>query len=161
MEANIIFEGKIDLVAVYAALLSTAITIWEFIKWRHRNRIDLHCTPNMIIVPSSNPGQKYINFVVTNKGDKPTTLTHVLGYYWPTWFDKLRNNERKAFIVKCDKVPCIVNPGERWSYQAIQDKYIEKLAQDGLLYLGVSHSMAKKEVLRRIFIEKKGKNGQD
>lgn len=154
---EISFSGEIDLVATYAAVLSTLIAIWEFIKWKNRNAIKLACNPNMLFIPSSDK-KKYVIAKVINQGSTPTTVTHFLGYYWPSRFHKIFRKDRQAFIVNCTTVPALVNPGEEWMGQAHQDENIEKMAREGLLYMGIMHSMGKKEILRRIKINKESEN---
>jgi len=38
--------------------------------------------------------------------------------------------------------------------QVHQDKNMEKMAKEGLLYMGIVHSMGKKEILKRVKISK-------
>lgn len=147
-------DGSIDPIAVYAAILSTLIAVWEFIKWRGRNAIRMTCTPNMLFFPSPDK-QKYIVVKVINRGDRSTTITHMLGYHWKSRFDKFFDRRKKkvsAFIVNSDNVPRVIQPGEEWMGQALQNSEIEKMASEGYLYMGVIHSMGNKEILRRVKI---------
>jgi hypothetical protein len=153
MELNFSFAGTIDPVALYAAILSTIIAVGEIIKWRARNRIEVKCNPNIIIVPS-NDNNKYVCTNVVNKGEFPTTITHLLMFYWENRIDKMLKRKRQSFVINTNQVPKIVNPGEQWMGQALQDDKIEKMALDGYLYFGVIHSMGKKEILRRVKIMK-------
>lgn len=147
-------NGNIDPIAVYAAILSTVIAAWEFIKWRERNAIKITCTPNMLFFPSRDK-QKYVVVKVINRGDRPTTITHMLGYYWKNRLDRFFDRRKKkvtAFVVNSDNVPKVIQPGEEWMGQALQNNEIEKMASEGYLYMGVIHSMGNKEVLRRVKI---------
>lgn len=154
MELNFTFDGSIDLVALYAAILSTIIAVWELIKWRARNRVEVRCNPNMIFMPSTDK-KKYVVTNVINKGEFPTTITHLLMFYWKNRADKVFNRNRQSFIVNSDQVPKILNPGEQWMGQALQDDNVEKMASEGLLYFGIVHTMGKKEILRRVKIDNK------
>lgn len=153
MEINFSTNGSIDAVALYAAVLSTAIAIWEYIKWRSRYYLEVTCNTSMLFLPSTNK-KKYIVAKATNKGETPTTITHLALYYWPNKLDRFLKRERKSFIVNSDQVPKIVNPGEQWFGQVEQNDDIEKMALEGLLYAVVIHSMGKKEILRQIRIFK-------
>jgi hypothetical protein len=141
-------------VALYAAVLSTAIAIWEYIKWRNRHYLEVICNANMLFLPSTNK-KKYIIAKVTNKGETPTTITHLVFYYWPNRLNRFLKRKRKSFVVNSDQVPKMLNPGEQWFGQVEQNDDIEKMALEGLLYAVVIHSMSKKEILRRIRISKK------
>lgn len=156
MEIN--FSGEIDLVATYAAVLSSMIAVWEFIKWKNRNAVKVTCNPNMLFIPSSDD-KKYVIAKVINQGSSPTTVTHLLFYYWPSRFHKIFKRKRQNFVVNCTTVPAVVNPGEEWMGQAHQDKNIEEMASKGLLYMGIIHSMGKNEILRRIKIDSHKEQG--
>jgi hypothetical protein len=148
-------NGSIDPIAMYAAVLSTVIAVWEFIKWRGRNAIKMMCTPNMLFFPSRDK-QKYIVVKVINRGDRPTTITHMLGYHWKSRLERLLDRKKRkanAFIVNSDNVPKVIQPGEEWMGQALQNSEIEKMASEGCLYMGVIHSMGNKEILRRVKIQ--------
>lgn len=152
MDVTFSVDGNIDLIAVYAAILSTVIGIWEFIKWRGRNAIKMMCTANMLFLPSQDK-QKYIVVKVINRGDRPTTITHLLGYYWKNRFDRVLDRKKRrasAFIVNSDNVPKVIQPGEEWMGQAIQNDEMEKMATEGYLYMGIIHSMGNKEILQRV-----------
>ena len=151
MEIHFLINGGIDIVALYAALLSTAIAVWEYIKWRGRNNVEVTCNANMLFFPSANK-KKYVVVKATNKGETPTTITHLAMYFWKNRFDRLFKRERQSFMINSDQVPKIVNPGEQWFGQIEQNDEIEKMAAEGLLYAVLIHSMGRKEIIRPINI---------
>jgi len=153
MEMNFSLNGSIDPVAVYAAILSTAIAVWEYIKWRCRNHIEVRCSANMLFIPSTDK-KKHLVANVTNKGQTATTITHFLLYYWKNRFYGFLNIKRESFFVKEDGIPKVIQPGEQWMGQALQDANIERMGSEGFLYAAIIHSMGKKEVLCRIKIQK-------
>ncbi len=53
-----------------------------------------------------------------------------------------------------DQIPKVIQPGEQWMGQALQDANIERMGSEGFLYAVIIHSMGKKEVLHRIKISK-------
>lgn len=156
MNIDFSFSGQVDIVASYAAILSTLIALWEFIKWLKKHDVLVKCSPNMVFMPSADK-KKYVNIVVTNKGATQTTITHCLMYYWKNRFDKIFNRNRQSFIINEQSLPRVIQPGEQWMGQAIQDEKVEKMAQAGILYMGIMHSMKKKEILNRIKIIKEEK----
>lgn len=162
MSLTLTINGQIDPVATYAAILSTAIAVWEFIKWRSRHSIRLRCNPNMLFIPSTDK-KTYIIANVTNTGETATTITHLLMYYWPSVWHKIFRRGRQSFIVNSPDVPKIVQPGEQWMGQAHQDENIERMAKDGVLFMGVIHSLGKKEIMQRIVLgnPSKPKNAKD
>lgn len=148
---DIIFsmDGEVNLLALYAAVLSTFIAVWEILKWHARNSVSIKCKPNMVFVPSSDDKKKIITNV-TNRGDRPTTITNYLAYYWPSRVDKVFKRNMKSFIIKSDNIPMIIQPGEQWVGLSNQDEKMEKMAKEGLLYMGITHSMSEKVILKRV-----------
>jgi len=69
-------------------VLSTFIAVWEILKWRAKNAVSVQCTSNMVFIHSSDK-KTYIIAKVVNRGDTQTTITHFLGYYWPSRVDKI------------------------------------------------------------------------
>jgi len=153
MSIDFSFSGQLDIVALYAAILSTLIALWEFVKWLKKNDVLVTCVPNMIFTPSSD-NKTYVNITVTNKGNTQTTITHCVMFYWKNNWDKFFKKNKKSFIVKEMTLPTVIQPGEQWMGQAIQNEELEKMAQNGLLYIGIIHSMGRKEILNRIKINK-------
>jgi hypothetical protein len=49
--------------------------------------------------------------------------------------------------------PVVVHPGGLWMGKAVQSPEMEKYAE-GVLLMGINHSMSKKQVMRRIKIKK-------
>lgn len=160
MEINFSADGSIDPVALYAALLSTTIAIWEYVKWRGRNYLDVRCNANMLFIPSTNK-KKYIVANATNKGQTATTITHLGLYYWENRFKRIFRRPKLTFMVNTDTVPKVINPGEQWMGQGEQTTEVEKMALEGLLYAVVFHSMGKKGILRRIRISKESERSKN
>ena len=44
----------------------------------------------------------------------------------------------------------IIQPGEQWVGLSNQDEKMEKMAKEGLLYMGITHSMSEKVILKRV-----------
>lgn len=153
MEIQFSINGGIDPVAFYAALLSTAIAVWEYVKWRGRNYLEVNCNANMLFLPSSDK-KKYIVARATNKGQTATTITHLGLYYWENRFKRIFKRPSQIYMINTDTVPKVINPGEQWMGQGEQTAEVEQMASEGLLYAIVFHSMGKKGILRRIKISK-------
>ncbi len=153
MDIGFSVSGQLDFVALYAAMLSTLIAIWEFMKWLKKNEVTVKCAPNMVFMPSSDD-KTYVNITVTNKGNTQTTITHCLMYYWNNRIDKILNRNMQSFIINEHSIPKVIQPGEQWMGQAIQNEKIETMAKNGFLYMGIIHSMNKKEIMNRIKINK-------
>lgn len=154
MEFNFTIDGSLDPVAAYAAILSTFIAIWEFLRWQSRNAVSFTCHPNMILVPSSEK-KTYIVAELINKGQTQTIITNLGLYHWDKWHHRFFRKKWKNFIVKQDSIPSTVQPGAIWKGMFIQDQEIERMASEGYFYVVVFHSMAKDGVKKRVKISNK------
>lgn len=159
MDIHFSLDGSIDLVAIYAALLSSILGVWEFFKWKHRHAIRLSVTPNMLFFPSSD-NQTYIVAKVTNIGQTATTITHFIGHHWPSFWHKLIKKEGTSFVVNAINTPHLLQPGEQWMGQAIQNDEMERFGSTGVFRMGIIHSMNNKEVLKRVRIVPKAERLQ-
>ena len=81
MEWMFRFDVEADPVAIYAAIVATAILIWDVAKWlRSGPRIKLRALPNMKMFNDPDPrrkGKTYVIVNVTNSGSSPTTITQL------------------------------------------------------------------------------------
>ena len=107
---------------------------------------------NMQYITPGRPIDKtlYINVVVVNVGDCPTTLTHFCGFTYKSWFHRLRRKRDKAFVINTgpeSPIPHKIEVGEQWSAMALQDK-AKELCGNSRLYIGVQHAMQSRPTLR-------------
>jgi hypothetical protein len=157
MKFNFTIDSSIDLVATYAAILSTIIAIWEFLKWKNRNAVSFTCHPSMEFFPSVD-GKTYTVVKFINKGQTQTTITHLVLYYWDRWYYRFLKKKWKNFIVREDSVPSTVQPGAIWRGFILQNDSLEKMAENGYLHVAVFHSMSQNDVKQRVRIPTKIKS---
>ena len=112
MGVDFTINGSLDLVAVYAAVLSTIILIWEIVKWKSRNSVDVNCCMNMILIPRGND-EKYIRVEAVNKGQTKTVIKSVGFYYWDKCHHRFSKKKWKNFIARQDELPLVLEPGEK------------------------------------------------
>jgi hypothetical protein len=149
---DISLSYNFDPLASYAAILSTIIAIWEFIKWRSRNEIEvLFCSDMVFVPPKDKNNLTYIVANVTNKGQTATTITHFALYYWKNKIDKFfKKNGKIVKNIPTNNSPNLIEPGQQWIGEAIQTKELEHMACEGCLYGVIVHSMGKKQIMKRI-----------
>lgn len=158
MELTFNIVSKIDLIAVYAAVVASAVLIWDVIKWmgskaRLNGRLSTGMKMFGFTVPGYSADQFYTSISVTNVGNQPTTITHVLLYAYGCWFNRfvLRKRSTSAFVAhdsRLGQIPYLLEPGKMFStYVAENDEYIS-LSQNERLYVVISHSMGRDHYMR-------------
>ena len=152
---------KTEIVAWWGAILATVVFLWDIYKWKTAGaKLRVTVQPNMktINIPQYE-GKTVISANVVNYGDRPTTIKN-LGYLWfkNSW-NRIRRRPDKAFIIpnpsEAHKLPYELKQGNLWTGLAIQDKDVETMARDGLLYCVLYHTHNEKPVYRRLRIPEK------
>ena len=100
-----------ELAAWWGAVVATLVFIWDFIKWKRAGPIvSVSVSPNMTIIGGPRirsvakiqdnvKDDTIITVVATNKGDRPTTVTHLVIRHYASMFQRLRKKPNMAGIV--------------------------------------------------------------
>lgn len=136
--------------AWWGAVLATIVFIWEIYKWsRTGARLRVTANPEMqqVIPDVGIEPELYINLVVANVGDAPTTITHLLGYVFASRWQTLRGKRIKAFVIlpgQGANYPHLLEPGNTWSAWILQSEVERFMAKGHIIHVGIHHSMAEK-----------------
>jgi hypothetical protein len=149
-----------DVAAWWGAIVATLILLWDVYKWKRTGRpiINVTASPNMKTLgdEANLHGKKLIVVEVTNTGDRKTTLTHLVGVQYRSVFRRFLRKQEYAFFVPnntlSERLPYVLEPGQRWLGGILQNEELEQGGRDGYLYCGVNHSSRKKPVLQRVVI---------
>ena len=163
MEFSLKFIGEIDLIAIYAAILSTAIFIWELIRWYRRGpRLEGYSTSNMIIVGGAYEDKNhYIRCNIYNRGNEATTINNVGIIGYKNKKNKKRNNPSFQGVVPQDNsaysMPYRIEIGGEFSAMCKQNDELIKKSNELDLYYAIYHSFSDEPKLIRIHPIKKKK----
>lgn len=147
-----------DYAAWWGAIIATLAAIWNIISAiRSGPRINVRAIPDMQIFPrqSITGDTSYISVTAINKGNSPTTITHLCGYHYKSVWCLLRRRKTQ-FVINTNpftgkQVPYLLNPGEEWANIIDQNELRDKFSS-GFLYIGVMHNQRKHAVLKRVKI---------
>lgn len=149
--------GWAEVIAVYAGVVSTIVLAWDIWKYRHSGpQLDVAVQTGMKMVGDPQFKDKTLMTMrATNRGDRPTTLTHFTLHKYDSWWQFVRKRASYNAIVNTwgpgiQRTPHVLQPGEVWTGIADQTADIEQMARDGRVYLGLVHSHSKKTILRRV-----------
>src|SRR5580704_13788776 len=125
------------IVAWWGAVLSSIVFLWDIYKYRHAGpnlRFEVSANMETVNMPAYE-GKTVILALVTNRGDRPTTLTNLSFEYFEKkkYFRKLPD---KAAIILIPNVqfplPYELKPGTRWNGVVPQNPEIERWASKHL-----------------------------
>lgn len=150
-------------VAAWVGAITGSVAVpWDFFKWMHTGpRIAVSAAPNMVGYGSAAvlTGDKDMVVVeAVNVGDGKTTVTHLVGYHYDSfWKRALRRKPTKQIVVPDPSpgvLPHVLDRGERWVGMIEQDEALATMSTKGYLYVGVLHSTARAPALTRLIIRK-------
>ncbi len=156
MELTLNFVDEIDPVAIYAAIVATAILVWEVIKWfRSGPRLTGRTQPNTIVVGGF-PEDKdtYVFVEVRNVGDRRTTIkgVYLIGYE-SFWHLLRRRGKFNAMVVHEDPaypLPFVLEDGRVFHSKLTQTDEIVELSRSLKLFVVVGDSSNRRDLHLRV-----------
>jgi len=149
-----------DVAAWIGALTGTFVLLWDIFKWVHSGaRIKVSAAPNMTGYGSAAQllGNKTCVAVeASNVGQSKTTITHLVGFHYKTWWHRLfRRKPLTTFLVPDPRpgtLPHVLDTGERWLGMIEQNDELARMSRAGYLYVGIYHSTSRRPALQRVVI---------
>jgi hypothetical protein len=139
--------------AWWGAICGSVAIIWDAIKWFSSGahlKISLSTKMRVLSSVTGLNDTKNVMVTVRNVGDKPTTITHFLGYTFESKWKKFRKKPKDTFFITVgneSQIPFKIEPSATWMGLVDQDQ-VEKIAKEApFLYLGVQHSLSDDPVL--------------
>lgn len=144
-----------DIIAVYGAIVATAVFGWDIYKWRISGaRLCLSIVQNQV------KDLRHTRVTATNRGDKPTTISRSAFLYykgWPSWAKSLlpliQSKPDKSFPRRDTAFPLDIKRGGEWGI-VILDEEIKKIPKQGLLFFALYESHREKPKTIRIHLKK-------
>ena len=148
-----------DLVAFYAALVSTSLLVFEIVKWSKSGpQIIFEIQTNMIIynMPNISEEKTFTVYSIVNKGNLPTTIENIgFRYYKNRFYYLIKKSSVNAIIGNtCFKpLPHVLEPGTKW--QGLMDEIdaTENYSKKGLFVFEADLSHLKKPIKLKKIIE--------
>jgi hypothetical protein len=146
-------------VAVYAAVVSTLVLAWDFVKWRMsgpRLRIILHM-PVMLSGNGQDESIPYLAVTVTNVGDRPTTLNRFGAMvYKNDWLALVQRNRPECSLFfpgmpTAKRLPLVLEPGQQWQNFVVQSDLMT-FASGKYLMISIFHSHSAMPALQHVRI---------
>lgn len=95
-------------------------------------------------------GKPKLALFVTNRGDEPTTLTHMVAYIYSSRWRKFRHKKDFAAIVNSPTIPFEIGINKTWSGLMLYGDKVDEARVVGSLYVGVISSHSNREFLVRV-----------
>jgi hypothetical protein len=106
---------------------------------------------------------KYLNVTVTNRGNAPTTITHMVLYnypsklarYMPWWlYKRIKRFHAQTYLINTigapGPIPYVLEPGRMWMGRAIQTADLERMIEAERLYVGIICSHSERTLFKHV-----------
>jgi hypothetical protein len=138
--------------AVWGALLSSAMAGFELLRYLNRAKIDFFVGDGWISPTEGGRDEHLLFFRVSNIGITDTTIQNISihgyqGGVWKWWPWKRSLPDRSA-IFPSVPLPHVLSPGQVWSFSMPQDRIVKEFAKYQWIEFQLSHSMSKAPVRR-------------
>lgn len=145
-------------VAAYAAIVATGALFLEVRRWMESGvRLSISVMPEAKMFGGYQEDlNTYLALTVTNRGEAPTTLTHVALFNYATFWHWLRRKPKNTAIVKNpghqsgQHIPYLLEPGKMFHGLVNHDPQLKDWIDGGWLFVGVIGSHADKPKLIRV-----------
>lgn len=144
-------------VAIYAAVVSTIVLVWDIIKWRQQRRLQLvgRVTSGMVLqgggINLHNLEKSYISLQVDNRGQVACEVQSVVLLAYTNLFNALRGKLYKSAVIldpmselTQKRLPFRLEQGSTYWGLVEQTPEIEELSRSARVYIGITHNMAKR-----------------
>jgi len=129
-------------ISVLALVVSSGALALNLRNWFASGpRLHLSIIADAVEFPHGD-GKPKLALFVTNRGDAPTTLTHMVAFVYPSRWKKLRGQKAFAAIVNSPTIPTEIGINKTWMGQMLYGDKVNAARAKGQLYIGVlaSHS---------------------
>lgn len=144
-----------DYAAWWAAIIATGLLVWDIYKWVCTGpKIALKVRPDMRTMSHNElDGKRLFLFEVANKGDRPTTLTKLMFFYYQGIWRYIRRNAQYYYIKNPalqHNLPHKLEVGETWEGAALYSDEHDAMVKNGHLYAALFCSQRDRPVMRRV-----------
>ena len=144
-----------DPLAIYAAIVSTVVFVWDIVKWRRQERLYLVGSATGDMAPSGSAiavqtmGKTLISLRVDNRGHIPCEISNMLILVYDNWWKAVRGKAFKTIIIPDPltsltqmPLPYRLEPGGTYLGLCVQQPEHEEWSRKKRLYVGVLHNMS-------------------
>lgn len=138
--------GAEALVATYAAIVATGALALEVRRWFESGpKIRVRANPGMMLIGAVGVEKESLLVVnVTNRGDTPTTITHLALLDYPNLLARWRDRASRTFVILHPQppgshlsVPYVLNPGQQWTGLGHDRSDVTGDVQTGTMYAAI------------------------
>jgi hypothetical protein len=150
------WKNELDPVAVYGALVASAVAAWQFYTWwKSGPRLVGKARSGFVEYGGErDPNEKHIYITVDNRGTETTTITGVGLVGYKTFWEFLRNRPSFGAFIKHAfpgyPIPGKLNVGADFRSKCNQTAEIETISRSHRTYVTVYHTFSDRPTYLRL-----------
>lgn len=135
-----------DWIASFALVVSGGAFALELRRWFASGpKLILSVMADAMAIPNEGD-DPFLVLTVTNRGDTPTTITHMIGLRYENWWQRWRNRPQNAGIVNTSimPIPHSLGVNQSWMGRMNYNEPTNEWRSKDQLYIGVNASHSDK-----------------
>ncbi|WP_047508035.1 MULTISPECIES: hypothetical protein [unclassified Rhizobium] len=151
--------GTADWIAIYAAIVATGALSLEIRRWFESGpKISITANPGMSIIGAGGlEAEDLLVVKATNRGDAPTTITHLCLLEYSNTLQRWRDKASKQFVILHPQlpgypsvIPYVLKVGEQWTGIGHDRTDVTGDVQSGNMWAGIYTTDRRRPYLVRI-----------
>lgn len=139
-----------DLIAILALVIAAATFALQVKQWFDSGpKLHLSVMADAVMFPSDD-GRPKLALTVTNRGNEPTQITHMIVFSYQSRWKKLQRKSDTSGIVNSPSIPHFLEAKRYWMGTMYYDDKTSAARAKGNLYVGIYATHSEREMLIRV-----------
>lgn len=139
-----------DFIATLALVIAAATFALQAKQWFDSGpRLHLSVMGDAVEFPVSD-GRPKLALTVTNRGNEPTQLTHIIAFSYASRWKRFRKKTYQTGIIQSPLIPAALEPKRYWIGMMNYDDNLRTTRAKGQLYVGVIATYRDREYLVQV-----------
>lgn len=139
-----------DWISIIALAVAAGALALEIRRWFESGpKLTLSVMSDALLMPD-NDGIPRLALTVRNRGNAPTTLTHMILFGFESKWQKFRNKQCFSAVSTTPNIPYELGVNQTWIGMGRYTEETQKLREKGQLYVGVISAHSDKNYLIRV-----------
>ncbi len=141
-----------DIIAILALVIASGSFALELKRWFDQGpKLHLSLIADAVMVPDDD-GRDKLFLTVTNRGDVPTLVTHMIVYVYDDWLRYLRGKRSMQGVVNStiQAIPSVVPVNGTFKGMLVYNEELKEARERKRLYVGVICSHSSRDFLIRV-----------
>ena len=139
-----------DFIATLALVIAAGTFALQMKQWFDSGpKIHLSVMGDAVQFPDDD-GRPKLALTVTNRGNEPTQITHVIVFKYRSWFERWRRKPYFTAVVNAPGIPMLLDARRYWLGFVYYDEKLSAARVAGEAYVGIYATHSNREFLTKV-----------